>query len=911
MTLGVRTATILFTDLENSTHLWEQFPEAMRSALARHDALMKQVVDAHHGRIVKTTGDGFHAVFETASDGAAATLAAQQALRAETWPSNTGPLKARMGLHTGECQERDGDYYGTEVNRAARIMGLAYGGQVLVSEATAALIHNSLPAEAALTPLGRHRLKGFAAPEPIFQLTHPQLPASFPPLSAAATHPSNLPLQLTSFIGREKEISEIRSALETARLVTLTGSGGTGKTRLSIEVGAQELDRYADGVWLIELAPLRDDAQLVPAVAKAFGLQELPFRPLAAIVTDYVRDKQLLLILDNCEHLIAACAHLANDLLHQGARLKILASSREALGIAGEVAYRVPSLAEAESNRLFVERAQAVNSKFAAGGANADTIAQICTRLDGIPLAIELAAARAKLLTPEQIAVRLNDCFRLLVGGSRTALPRQQTLRALIDWSYDLLPESEQRLLRLASVFAGGWTLEALEAVADAPDVLENLEQLVNKSLVVTEERGRVMRYYLLETIRQYAREKLFEAKESAAARDRHFFYFAALSEKLWQGFRESHVSVVIASAKEDLENFWAALDWGLENRVDESVGLAANLCALASIFGFDNEALALTATAVQRARALPPANAEADFRRQKLIAKAIFMQGFMGMGTGNIPVVLELLREAITLSRANGDKVMLGYSLEMYYTAASFIDMPDRDAAALEGYEIFTKEVEDSFGLSMAQVNMARLAASRGDETAKAHYVQLMREKTGNEGPMTFQKGILFLGLGVEERTRGHLEAAKKHFEDGLTAFQSLGHRTFIVSLRSELGHVARTAGDLAEAEAIYRDTIKDWQALGNRPAVANQLECFAFLAIADEEPQRALKLLGAAEVLREQTGAPMADYEQVEYAQAVAQLRAMLPEAEFNAHWTVGRTLTLAQAVDAALGEGPAKPA
>ncbi len=418
-----------------------------------------------------------------------------------------------------------------------RVTSSAYGGQILVSNATADLLRGSLPAGLSLRDMGEHRLKGLTDLERIWQLVSPDLIIDFPPLHTLNVIPNNLPAQLTSFIGREKEIAEVKELLNPARLVTLTGSGGTGKTRLLIEVGTQELASFANGVWLIELAALTDPVQILPAMAQDFGLHEQSATPLATLVTDYLRDKKLLLILDNCEHLIQACARLANDLLHQCAGLKILASSREALGIAGEIAYHTPSLAGSESMCLFVERARAANPKFALTGAARAATEQICTGLDGIPLAIELAAARTKLLSAEQIADRLDDAFRLLVGGSRTALPRQQTLRALIDWSYDLLAEEEQQLLRTASVFMGGWKLEALEAVTADPQALEHLEGLINKSLVVAEERNDEMRYFMLETIRQYAREKLFEARQASAARDRHFAYFNTLSDLAWNIF--------------------------------------------------------------------------------------------------------------------------------------------------------------------------------------------------------------------------------------------------------------------------------------------------------------------------------------------------------------------------------------
>ena len=844
-------------------------------------------------------------MFMTAIDGITSAIAAQRSIQtSEVFKTSEVLLRVRMGLHTGEAELRDGDYYGQSLNRAARIMSIGHGGQVLLSETTAQVVREQLPKEITLLELGEHYLKGLARPEKIYQLLAPELQKEFPPLNSVSTATNNLPVQLTSFVGREKAITEIIGMLNSARLVTLTGSGGTGKTRLSIEVGAQELASFANGVWLIELAPLTNATQIVSALAQVFGLQELPFRTLESQVMDYLRDKKLLLILDNCEHLIEACARLADDLLHQCAGLKILTSSREALGIAGEAAYRTPSLADSESTRLFVERARAINPKFSLTDSNASSVAQICSQLDGIPLAIELAAARAKLLSPEQIAARLDDRFRLLVGGSRTALPRQQTLRALIDWSYDLLSEEEKQLLRTASVFMGGWTLDALEAISEDPNAIEHLEGLVNKSLVVTEARESEMRYFLLETIRQYAREKLFEAKRSSAARDRHFVYFDALSEKMWQAFRSENIIAMINQAKDEGENFRAALAWGLENHVEENVRLAANFCIVSSVLGISVEGVTMANAAVERARALPSVSGDADTHRQQLIARALFMQGMVGLGVGNMPLVLQVLGEAIAISRVTGDKLILGYSLEMYYIATGFIHMPDRDEAAREGFQIFSHEINDRFGLGMATMNMARLSAERGDETEKEMYFGKLREKI-RETPETYQAGVFFLGMGIDEKVRGNFATAKKHFEDGLVIFEGLSNLNFQLSLRSELGHIERQTGNLIQARLIYQETIKDWQELGNRPAIAHQLECFGFLAVTEEELQRAAKLFSAAEALREKAQSPMVDYEQIEYDQSVAQLRSMLRAAEFRTLWAEGRSMTVEQAIQLALQE------
>jgi predicted ATPase/transcriptional regulator with XRE-family HTH domain len=714
----------------------------------------------------------------------------------------------------------------------------------------------------------------------------------------------NLPVTFTSLIGREMEIALVCDYLldPNIHLVSLVGPPGIGKTRLSVEAARTLLSVFSDGVFFVALAPLVAPSQIIPAIAQVFDLQELPFAPLATLVTDYLRDKKILLILDNCEHLIEACAQHADDLLHQCEKLKILASSRETLGIAGEMAYHTPSLAESESTQLFMERARTANPKFTLTESNASSVAQICSRLDGIPLAIELAAARTKLLSPEQIATRLDDRFNLLVGGSRTALPRQQTLRALIDWSYDLLPEEEKQLLRTVSVFVGGWTLDAIEVVSDDLNVLEHLEQLVNRSLVVTEERQNVMRFSMLETIRQYAREKLSDSKQTSAARDRHFVYFDHLSEKMWDAFRLSKMLDWRDRIDDELENLRAALAYGLENHVEDALHLAANFCIASAWMSNQAEGLALVKSAIERTKSLPPVDGNANIHRQKLIAKALFAEGMTGLGQGNLPLVVRALQEAITISRTTGDKLILGYSLEMFCTTSQFINVPGGPEAAQEGLTIFTEEINDDWGLGMAYLNMARIAAGYGDLSEKQKYFGKLKELI-HEVPVSFQVGMFFMGMGMDESVHGNYGTAKQLLEDGLTVFRRLRNKNFQLVIASELGHIARHTGDLDQAKKIYAETIKGWQDFGNRSAIANQLECFAFVAIAEEEPQRALKLLGAAEGLREKIGSPMASYEVMEYDKEVAQLRAMLNELEVNALWAEGRSMTMEQAIQIAL--------
>jgi len=904
--LPTGTVTFLFTDIEGSTKLAQQHPNALPAMLARHREILQGSIQAQNGYLFQIVGDSFSAAFHSTIDALHAALDAQRQLFHEVWAS--AAIKVRMGIHTGAAQLADdptieGPYSGyATLAFTQRIMSAAHGGQILLSQGTYELTRDELVDGGQFTDMGEHHLKHILRPVRLYQLNAPDLPSHFPPLKTLENSPHNLPEQLTSFIGREKEITEIKSLLHHgARLVTLTGSGGTGKTRLSQEVGAQELTNFPQGTWLIELAPLSDPSQIIPAMAQVFGLQEVPFRPLVSLVMDYLREKNLLLILDNCEHLIEACARLADDLLHQSAGLKILASSRESLGIAGEVSYHVPSLGTTESTQLFAERARSVNSNFSLTEVNASSVAQICSRLDGIPLAIELAAARVKLLSPEQIAARLDNRFRLLVGGSRTALPRQQTLRALIDWSYDLLSNEEKRILQFASVFVGGWTLDALEAVADDPNTLELLEQLVNKSLVVTVERETEMRYFMLETIRQYAREKLFEAKQAATARDRHFIYFDQLSEDMWLAFRSQTDQLVWRDKVDDeRENLRAALEWGLENNIENVIHLAANFCIVSGWISGLREDLPLVQSAIERIKSLPPVAGEAQIQRQKLTARALFALGMTNMGSGIESV--RALQEAIAISRLTGDRLMLGYSLEMYFTASRFNDAPGALEAAQEGVRIFTEEINDHWGRAMAYQAMASIAAQKGDLSEKERYLGKLKELM-REVPTSFQAGIFFLGIALDESVHRNYETARQLFENGQNIFRRLRNREFQTIFSSELGHIARYTGDTRRAKEIYTETLRSWHDLGHRAAVAHQLECFGFLAIHDEEPQHAIKLFGAAEALRERIQAPMTDHERVEYEQSVAQLRTILPELEFNSLWAEGRAMTMEQAIQFAL--------
>lgn len=607
--------TFLFTDIEDSTKLWESAPEKMKVALpARHHAILQEAIAANGGTVFQIIGDAFCAAFATVPSAISAAVTAQRKLYQEQWDLPFA-IRVRMGIHTGEAERTSnhaltGGYASNQtLIRVARILSAGHGGQVLLSLATKELLKDSLPANTELRDMGEHHLKNLVRPEHIFQLIVKGLPSDFPPLNTLDSIRHNLPIQLTSFIGREKEMAEIMNLLEQARMVTLIGPGGTGKTRLSIQVGSKLLNQYPDGVWLVELAPILDPLLVPRTTAIAIGLRDEPQRPVVDMLCDYLYNKKMFIVLDNCEHLVDACAQLADKILHATPHVNILASSREALGIGGETIYlvrslqlpdlqnplTVESLSQSESVRLFTERALAKLPNFTLTNENASFIAQICNRLDGMPLAIELAAGKIRALSAQQIAQRLDDRFRLLTGGSRTALPRHQTLQAVIEWSCNLLTPSEQCLFRRLSVFVNGWTLEAAEsvcshehtttkAVLKPEDILELLTQLVNKSLVMTEEVHGEFRYHMLETIRQFGSDKLVEANESEALRDRHLEYFLQWAESAEPHLIRAEQLEWLARLDVDHENLRAALEWSLSQESPES---SLRLCVALRMFWF------------------------------------------------------------------------------------------------------------------------------------------------------------------------------------------------------------------------------------------------------------------------------------------------------------------------------------
>jgi predicted ATPase/class 3 adenylate cyclase len=581
------TVTFLFTDIEGSTRLWESAPEAMRVALARHEEIVRGAIESHDGYVFATSGDGFAAAFASPPDAIAAAITAQAALAAEARLEGV-VLLLRMGLHTGVVEERDGNYFGPALNRTARLMALAHGGQVVASAATAEVVADTLPPEVNLVDLGEHLLRDLSRRERIFQVAAPGLATEFPPLRSPDVLPGNLPAQPTSFVGRADEVRDVSEALNRAHLVTVTGVGGVGKTRLAVQAAAELLPTFADGAWLCELAVAGDADTLAQVVASTLGVAQRAGRSLERSIVEFLRPSHLLVVLDNCEHLLDASGRLAAAILAECPQVRVLATSREALAVAGEQVWPLRSLDLPEAGRgleeagtsaavrLFCERASAARPGFALSEANVAAVVELCRRLDGMPLAIELAAARVSAMTPAEIAGRLDERFRLLTGGRRTAVERHQTLRATVDWSYSLLSPTERVVFDRLAVFSGGFTQAAASAVVTGEgveewDVVDAVVGLVAKSMVVAEPGpAEHTRYQLLETLRQYGRERLDEEGETDRWRRRHALHFAAYAAEVGRGLRGRHELVWRERLTGDFDNLRSAVVWGLDSALEE-----------------------------------------------------------------------------------------------------------------------------------------------------------------------------------------------------------------------------------------------------------------------------------------------------------------------------------------------------
>ncbi len=908
------TVTFLFTDIEGSTRLWERSPDAMSGALARHDEILAGATETCGGHVFKTVGDAFCCAFPTASGALEAALLAQRALLAEDWGSEIESLKVRMALHAGAAEERGGDYFGPPVNRVARLLSAGHGGQVLLSHAAQELVRDELPEGAGLRDLGERRLKDLFRPERVFQVIASGLPSSFPPLKTLDARPGNLPAQPTPLVGREREVAEVTGLLRRpdARLLTLTGPGGTGKTRLGLQAAAELIDEFEGGVFFVALAPIIDPELVASAIAGPLGVVEVPGQTPESSLEDYLRDRELLLVLDNFEQVVEA-ASLIGRLLSSCPGLRVLATSRTALRVYGEQEYSVPPLAlpdpknlppletltQYEAVRLFVERAGAVKPGFGVTNENAPAVAEICVRLDGLPLAIELAAARAKILAPEAMLSRLGSRLKLLRGGARDLPARQQTLRGAIDWSHDLLDGEDRALFRRLSVFVGGFTLEAAEDVCGAAgelDVLDGVESLLGKSLLRSEEgSGEEPRFSMLQTIREYAIERLDDSGEAEAVRARHAGHYLALAQEAEPELDGPQQASWMDLLETEHDNFRALLSSSFGNGDAESGLRVANaLWWFWYLRGhYDEgrrwleEAAALESrTSVARAKALSRAGflamIQSDFERADSLSKeglessrelsdehatavALSTLGYVAVYKGDYERSEGLFREALAVFRRLGNKRDIGMGLFNLGFLETFRDDLHAAEAFFEESLALFEEVGDKEMSASTTNNLGGISMFQGDygraKTLLKEYLAYSR--TPNNKNITVNTTVTLVNLGLMALFEGHHERAKALLQESLA--------------------LSRERGQKLEALTC--------------------LELLAGVAGAQGEGARAARLWGAADALREATGSVSLTADRAMIEPYLQETRSRMDETAWQKAWSQGQSMVYEEAISYAL--------
>ncbi len=915
------TVTLLFTDIEGSTRLWEAEPEPMTAALRRHDAIVRSAVEGATGYVFKTVGDAFCAAFSTPQAAALAALTAQRGLADEQWPTSR-PIRVRMGLHTGACEERDRDYFGPVVNRAARLEAAAHGGQVLVSGATAELLAGSLPDGVGLHDLGLHRLKDLGRPEQVFQLMAGFLQASFPPLASLDNPelPNNLPTLVSAFVGREAELAEVRELVRSARLVTLTGAGGSGKTRLALQAAAEQIGKIPDGVWLAELASLIDGGQIPYAVAVALGIQDQGGPQLAATVSAALADQDTLILLDNCEHLIDAAAKFCDELIRHCPKVRFLATSREPLGIDGERIYRVPSLslpaadadtaegvAHSDAVLLFTERARAIQPDFVLDGQSAQLAATICRRLDGIPLALELAAARLSSMSLAQIAARLDQRFRLLTGGSRNAMPRQQTLQATVDWSFGLLTAAERSTLTRLSVFAGGFDLEAAEAVCgsedvDALDVLDLLGSLVAKSLVIADHSPDSVRYRMLETIRQYSAQELLRAEgdeEVLRIRDLHAAYYLTLAQAgapALSGHGQRDWLHRFDTECDNLRVLFQHL--AAEDRADDLMRLVVWL-----------NRFILTRGHVEVLGYVRPVLDRTDPPPSALLAEAMGacarLLGILGRNDADdLAAARTYAERALGLARAVGDRHAEAQALGQLM-ASSYAD---GDMAASRVFAERALAIARELGNLQLIAECLQMVGSTATDPAERRRLHSEALALAREVGDVLLEASELDSLFSLELHAGRIEEASPYLEQSAALAELIGGDFIVHFTHSNLALLRLIQGQTAEAAPLIRGALLFGRRMGPGIVLGEMVFAAACVAAWQGELERAARLFGAGDVdidaglaMRTILWSPA---EQSLREREQGRVRELLGDAGYQAAYAAGARLTPAEARDLALG-------
>jgi predicted ATPase/class 3 adenylate cyclase/DNA-binding CsgD family transcriptional regulator len=848
------TVTFLLTDVERSTSLWEEWGEVMAPVMARCHDLLGEVVQKRGGVRPEEQGEGDSAVavFVRASDAVACALDLQRALRSEPWPERVD-VRVRVALHTGDAVLRDPrNYTGPSIHRCARLRAIGHGGQTLLSRSTCELVAGALPDGVSVRDLGAHRLRDLARPEQVYQLCHADLHDDFGPLRSLSALPNNLPVQLTSFVGREAEITEVRELLSRSRLLTLTGAGGCGKTRLALQVAAEVLDDHPHGVWWVDLAPIGDSALVASEVAATLSIRELPSQPVIETLTAQLAERRLLIGLDNCEHLLQACAELAARLLEACPGVVILATSRESVGVEGEQSWRVPSLqvpeadlarsalAGVEAVQLFCDRARQARPNFRLVDANVQAVATICRRLDGIPLAIELAAARVRLLTPQEIADAMRERFVLLTGGSRTAMPRQRTLEASVDWSHDLLSAAEQTLFRRVSVFAGGWTLDAVEAVCaggglEVVQILDLLANLVDKSLVQAEERGVKTRYGMLETVRAYARQKLSDAAEAALVRNQHLDYHMRLAESAEPDLFGAGLERWLEPLTTELDNFRGALGWAVDaGSVDEARRLASALWLFFEARGHWREGRRHleSALAGEGASALPR-------------AKALIAVGHIGTIATDWVATRRFAEEALAIGREVGDERTVGRALDLIGWALISLE-PGAAMPVLEESIAITRPLGDGWFLADALYGAGFLATLGGWlEAAPPLLEDALAVSRAAGNLLGIRESLTWLGLNATMRCQ--FAQADAMLEEAFAQSRSLGDPLFAMFDLALLGFGKLRTGEWTDARALIEEAITLGRQMGH-DATPLMVWYLGLLEYATGQLERAAALMSEA---------------------------------------------------------------
>jgi predicted ATPase/class 3 adenylate cyclase/DNA-binding CsgD family transcriptional regulator len=907
------TVTLLFTDIEGSTRLLQQLGERYSNALSECRQILRAAFQQWNGFEVDTQGDSFFVAFARASDGISAAVAMQRATARHAWPNGV-TVAVRIGLHTGEPTRAAEGYVGLDVHQAARIMSVGHGGQVLLSQTTCELVKHELPEGMSLRDLGEHRLKDLQRPGHLYQLIIAGLPADFPPLKTLDYGPNNLPIQPTSLIGREKEVAKVLELLqrEEIRLLTLTGPGGTGKTRLGLQVAAELSEAFSDGVYFVNLAPISDPELVVPTLAQTLNVKEIAEQPLLDLLKASLHWKHLLLLLDNFEQVVGAAVYVA-ELLAACPNLKVLVTSRMALHVRGEQEFAVPPLAVPDRGRLpdlgalsqyeavalFIQRAQSVKSEFQVTNANAPAVAEICARLDGLPLAIELAAARIKVLPPQALLARLSQQLTVLTSGARDAPTRQQTLRNTIEWSYQLLDAYEQRLFRELSVFVGGCTLQAIEAICGAPGdgngvglVFDGVASLIDKSLLQqTEKEYGESRFLMLETIREYGLECLMASGEAEVTRQAHASYYLRLSEQAEPELRGMQQAMWLNRLEAEHVNFRAALGWALENgEVEIGLRLVGALWRFWMVRGYFTEGRGWLERVQARSSDAAPA----------LQARAFTGVGSMAWSQGNYQQAIRWHQQALALYREVGDMQGIAFALNNLGIQAQYQGDYERARAFLEESLALYREQGDQWGIAIVLGNLGLGEASQGDyERAKALFEENLA--ISRELKAKADIALALHNLGDIARYRGDHQRAMVYLEECLFVCEELGDKRLTSMTLNILGLVARWQGDFARSAALHTESLALSRELGEKLCIAQCLEGLAGVYGMQKHPEQAARLLGAAEAEREAINSPLLPIDRADYGHIVSIIRAQLDEAAFAVFWAEGRTMTPEQALAA----------